>query len=90
MKRRNLLQSAAAVRAVLAAPRISRADGRKAVTFATHADLASIDPVWTTADITRNFALAVFDTLYAYDAGYRVQPRWWKPTGSRTRARPGN
>ncbi|HEY0423692.1 MAG TPA: ABC transporter substrate-binding protein, partial [Rhodopila sp.] len=67
MKRRNMLKSAA-MSAVLASPRISRADGAKTVTFAPHADLASLDPVWTTADITRNYSLAVFDTLYGYDA----------------------
>ncbi|MFL5284505.1 MAG: ABC transporter substrate-binding protein [Rhodopila sp.] len=75
MKRRTVLQSAAAVTAALATPRIARADGPKTVTFAPHADLASIDPVWTTADITRNYSLAVFDTLYAYDAQFQVQPQ---------------
>ena len=75
MKRRNVLRSAAAISAVLAAPRIARADGPKTVTFVPHADLASIDPVWTTADITRNYSLAVFDTLYAYDAQFKVQPQ---------------
>jgi peptide/nickel transport system substrate-binding protein len=75
MKRRNMLKSAAAVSAVLAAPRIGRADGPKTVTFTPHADLASIDPVWTTADITRNYSLAVFDTLYGYDAQFNVQPQ---------------
>ncbi len=32
--------------------------------FMPHADLASLDPVWTTADITRNYGYVVFDTLY--------------------------
>jgi peptide/nickel transport system substrate-binding protein len=75
MKRRNVLKSAAAISAVLAAPRIGRADGPKTVTFVPQADLASIDPVWTTADITRNYSLAVFDTLYGYDAQFKVQPQ---------------
>ena len=75
MKRRNVLRSAAALSAALAAPRIGRADGPKTVTFVPHADLASIDPVWTTADITRNYSLAVFDTLYGYDAQFQVQPQ---------------
>jgi peptide/nickel transport system substrate-binding protein len=75
MKRRNVLKSAAAISAVLAAPRISRADGPKTVTFVPQADLASLDPVWTTADITRNYSLAVFDTLYGYDAQFKVQPQ---------------
>jgi peptide/nickel transport system substrate-binding protein len=75
MKRRDVLKSAAAVSATLSAPRIARADGSKTVNFVPHADLASIDPVWTTADITRNYSLAVFDTLYAYDAQFNVQPQ---------------
>src|SRR4051812_39142504 len=75
MKRRMVLQSAAAISAALSAPRIARADGPKTVIFAPHADLASLDPVWTTADITRNYSLAVFDTLFAYDAQFNVQPQ---------------
>ena len=75
MKRRSVIKSAAAISATLAMPRISRADGPKTVTFVPHADLASIDPVWTTADITRNYSLAVFDTLYGYDAQFNVQPQ---------------
>jgi peptide/nickel transport system substrate-binding protein len=75
MKRRSVLKSAAAIPAALAAPRIARANGPKTVTFVPHADLASIDPVWTTADITRNYSLAVFDTLYGYDAQFQVQPQ---------------
>jgi peptide/nickel transport system substrate-binding protein len=73
MKRRALLQSAAAISATLAAPRLARADGPVTVKFAPYSDLASLDPVWTTADITRNYSLAVFDTLYAFDAQLQVQ-----------------
>ena len=40
-----------------------------------HADLASLDSVWNTADITRNSALAVYDTLYGYDAEFNPQPQ---------------
>ena len=75
MKRRSVLKSAAAISASLAAPRVGRADAAKPVMFVPHADLASIDPVWTTADITRNYSLAVFDTLYGYDAQFQVQPQ---------------
>jgi peptide/nickel transport system substrate-binding protein len=74
MRRRTVLQSAAAITA-LAAPRIVRAEGAKTVNFVPQADLASLDPVWTTADVTRNYSLAVFDTLYGYDAQFQVQPQ---------------
>jgi hypothetical protein len=75
MKRRNFLGSALAGATVIAAPRIVRPEARKAITFVPHADLASLDPVWTTADVNRNFALAVYDTLYGYDADFNAQPQ---------------
>ena len=75
MKRRDVLKSAVAGATALAAPRIGYAQDAKTINFTPHADLASIDPVWTTADITRNFSLAVFDTLYGYDADFNVQPQ---------------
>src|SRR5438034_11648296 len=75
MTRRELLKSALAGAAVLAAPAIVRAENQKTITFVPHADLASLDPVWTTADVTRNFSLAVYDTLYGFDAEFTVQPQ---------------
>jgi peptide/nickel transport system substrate-binding protein len=75
MQRRDVLKSALAGAAALAAPRVVHADATKTITFTPHADLASLDPVWTTADITRNFSLAVYDTLYGYDASFNVQPQ---------------
>jgi peptide/nickel transport system substrate-binding protein len=75
LKRRDLLKSTLAGTAALAAPRIVRAEGQSTITFVPHADLASLDPVWTTADITRNFSLAVYDTLYSFDAKFTVQPQ---------------
>src|SRR5258708_17798243 len=75
MKRRDMLKSALAGAAALAAPRIVRAEGQTTINFVPHADLASLDPVWTTADITRNFSLAVYDTRYGFDAEFKVQPQ---------------
>lgn len=75
MKRRDVLKSAVVGAAALAAPRIVQAEGAKTINFTPQADLASLDPVWTTADITRNFSLAVYDTLYGYDADFDIQPQ---------------
>src|SRR5512142_2372732 len=75
MQRRDVLKSALAGAATLATPRVVHADTAKTIVFTPHADLASLDPVWTTADITRNFSLAVYDTLYGYDAAFNVQPQ---------------
>jgi peptide/nickel transport system substrate-binding protein len=75
MKRRHFLKSTIAGAAALAAPKIVRAEAQNTITFVPHADLASLDPVWTTADVTRNFSLAVYDTLYGYDAEFTAQPQ---------------
>ena len=75
MHRRDILKTALAGATALAAPRIVHAEGAKTINFTPHADLVSVDPVWTTADITRNFSLAVYDTLYGYDAQFNVQPQ---------------
>ncbi|WP_366556416.1 ABC transporter substrate-binding protein [Aquibaculum sediminis] len=40
-----------------------------------HADLQNIDPIWTTAYITRNHAYMVYDTLFALDENLEVQPQ---------------
>ena len=40
-----------------------------------HADLKNIDPIWTTAYITRNHGYMVYDTLFAVDAEFNVQPQ---------------
>jgi len=40
-----------------------------------HADLKNIDPIWTTAYITRNHGYMVYDTLFAMDANLEVQPQ---------------
>jgi len=75
MRRRDVLKSGFAGAVALAAPRIVRAEAQRAITFVPHADLASLDPVWTTADVTRNFSLAVYDTLFGYDAQFKAQPQ---------------
>src|SRR6266481_6531157 len=75
MRRRSLLKSTLAGAVTLAIPQIGRTEAQKTITFVPHADLASLDPVWTTADVTRNFSLAVYDTLYGYDAEFSAQPQ---------------
>ncbi len=75
MKRREVLKSVLAGSAALATPRVSRADAQKVLKFIPQADLASFDPVWTTADITRNHAYMVFDGLYGLDNRYRPHPQ---------------
>src|SRR5580658_8014216 len=43
--------------------------------FIPQADLRSIDPIWTTAYVTRNFGYLVFDTLFSLDKDFKPQPQ---------------
>ncbi len=61
--------------AALAAPRIARAQPSRLLKFVPQSDLTILDPVWTTAYVTRNHGLMVFDTLYGIDASYAAQPQ---------------
>ena len=74
MKRRAFVGSALATAGALAAPRIGRA-ADSVLKFIPQADLAVLDPVFTTADVTRNHAHAVFDSLYGLDSLYAAQPQ---------------
>jgi peptide/nickel transport system substrate-binding protein len=58
--------------AALAAPRIAAAQDARVLKFVPQADLAVLDPIWTTAEVTRNHAMLVYDTLYG--RGDKLQP----------------
>ncbi len=40
-----------------------------------HADLKNLDPIWTTAYISRNHGYMIYDTLFAMDADFKPQPQ---------------
>ncbi len=71
---RTLFAAALALAAGLlaAAPAVAQ---QKVLRFVPEADLRSIDPIWTTAYITRNHGYMVYDTLFATDAKFQVQPQ---------------
>ena len=48
---------------------------QKVLKFIPQADLRILDPITTTAYITRNHGYMVYDTLFATDANFRVQPQ---------------
>jgi peptide/nickel transport system substrate-binding protein len=70
MKRRAFMAGTAAI--ALARPAISAAT--KPLLFVPQSNLTSLDPVWTAATVTRNFAMMVYETLYARDINYTPQP----------------
>ena len=73
LSRRTLLHAAAL--APLGTPRIATAQPARVLKFVPQADLAVVDPIWTTAEVTRNHGLLVYDTLFGLDAAFRPVPQ---------------
>src|SRR5690242_12602794 len=68
MNRRSFLAgsaTAALIRPSLAQPAV--VGTAKTLTYVPQANLTSLDPVWTTALVTRNCAAMIFETLYGRD-----------------------
>ena len=40
-----------------------------------HADLKNLDPIWTTAYISRNHGYMIYDTLFSMDEDFKPQPQ---------------
>ncbi len=77
MKRRDVIRTGAAALILpsLALPAVARAAGSRLPRFVPQADLASLDPVFTTSYVTRNHGYMVYDTLYGLDEQYEPQPQ---------------
>jgi peptide/nickel transport system substrate-binding protein len=59
----------------LAAPRIGRAADNKVLRFVPYANLANLDPIWTTQTGTRDGSLLIWDTLYGVNDKLEPQPQ---------------
>jgi peptide/nickel transport system substrate-binding protein len=76
ISRRHILAGAAATAAVsLSAPAVHGQKGRQTLRFIAHADLKILDPIWTTAYITRNHGYLVYDTLFGTDESLQIRPQ---------------
>jgi peptide/nickel transport system substrate-binding protein len=74
--RRTLLGAGAATLAgPLAAPAFAQPAGSRVLRYIPQADVTVLDPVVTTAYITRHHALMVWDQLYGLDSQLRPQPQ---------------
>ena len=75
MQRRDLLagMGGAILGSALPCPARALPEASRTLVFVPQANLTSLDPVWTSATVTRNYAYMVFDTLYGTDD--RLQPR---------------
>ena len=65
------LLSAAVIAAVLPAPALAQTTLRVVM----HSDLKIVDPIWTTAYISRNHGYMIYDTLFATDAKGEIRPQ---------------
>jgi peptide/nickel transport system substrate-binding protein len=72
MQRRTVL---AAGIAALGAPRLAASQGQRALRFVPAADIAALDPVWTTASQTRDHAMMVYDQLYGVNDALQPLPQ---------------
>ena len=77
MLRRDLLRTGAAMGGAAALPRfaIAQPAQSRVLRMVPQANLTSLDPIWTTANITRNHGHMIYDTLYGLDSQFRPQPQ---------------
>jgi peptide/nickel transport system substrate-binding protein len=73
MNRRAVLGAAAA--APLARFAIAQPANSRVLRFIPQSDIGTLDPITTTAYVTRNHAFLIWDTLYGLDADLKPQPQ---------------
>src|SRR3981081_1482403 len=74
VSRRSLLRAAAAAPA-FSLPGILRAQSLTTLRFIPVIDLAFVDPIYSTAQVSRNHGFMVFDTLYGMSSSLQVSPQ---------------
>jgi peptide/nickel transport system substrate-binding protein len=76
MDRRGFLKTTSAAAAgLLAAPRLALAADSKVLRFVPQANLANLDPIWTTQYVVRNGSLLIWDTLFGVDDTLTARPQ---------------
>ena len=70
--RRQLAWGAAAAALTLAWPAMASASTLKII---PHSNVTVLDPIWTTAYISRNFGYMIYDTLFGTDAKGAIKPQ---------------
>src|ERR1051326_4013514 len=75
MKRIGLLAAIVAAAGLVGATSPAAAQNKVVLRSVPIGNLKVVDPIWTTAYITRNHAYMVWDTLFALDADNKPQPQ---------------
>ncbi len=73
MRRRTF--GALAIGAMVSAALPSKAADAKTLRFVQNGNMTILDPIWTSALVTRNHGYFIYDTLFAMDANNVVQPQ---------------
>ena len=77
MNRRHMISASAAAWALavaLLAPGVALGQG-KTLKVVPHANITILDPIWTTAFVTRNHGYMIYDTLFGTDLEGKVKPQ---------------
>ena len=77
LSRRHFIAGAGAVAATASAglPAVHAQKRGGTMRFVPHADLKVLDPIWTTAYITRNHCYLIYDTLFGTDQNLQIKPQ---------------
>jgi peptide/nickel transport system substrate-binding protein len=76
LTRREFLATAASSAVMLASPARAQAPKRGGILrFIPIGDLKILDPIWTTAYLTRDHGYMIWDTLFATDANLQIKPQ---------------
>ena len=77
--RRAFVKGSAATAAVMSAPGLLKAQSAptqaRTLRAVLHGDLQVFDPIWTTANMTGNHGLLIYDTLFGMDENRKAQPQ---------------
>ena len=72
ISRRTLAASVATLALLAAAPALGQG---KTVKFVQNGNLTILDPIWTTAYVTRDHGYMIYDTLFSTDEKNEVKPQ---------------
>jgi peptide/nickel transport system substrate-binding protein len=77
--RRTFVKGTVATAAAISAPGLLKAQSAptkaRTIRAVLHGDLKIFDPIWTTANMTGNHGLLIYDTLFGLDDNRKVQPQ---------------
>jgi len=75
MKRRSLFAVAALATALLSPFMALAQNPGKTLRVVPHSNITILDPIWTTAFVTRNHGYMIYDTLFGTDLAGKVKPQ---------------